>query len=196
MKQKKLIAVNEFVHRQVEGSGKSYAVDWTFKEIAQHAEEQYEYRNYRPGYRDGVLLVAVADEYIHKFKCPYVKLKESTALSARLVRRRADEEPHIQVRALDGAPLPAGKVELVLYRHDVLAENNEQSSTAEWELISINALPEGLDKLPLGPVTMMRNQLELPGGTAAHYSSEDWAESVQFWQQYAALEPKTEIVNT
>jgi len=138
----------------------------------------------------------VADEYIYKFKCPYVKLKESTALSASLVRRRASEEPYIQVRALGGTPLPAGKVELVLYRHDVLAENNEQTSTAEWELISINALPEGVDKLPLGPVTMMRNQLELHGGTAAHYTSQDWAESVRFWQQYAALEPKTETDNT
>ena len=196
MKQKKLIAVNDFVRRQVKGSGKTYAVDWTFEEIARHAEEQYEHRNYRPGYRDGVLLVAVADEYIYKFKCSYVKLKESDALSARLVRRRSGEEPYIQVRALDGTPLPAGKVELVLYRHDVLAEKNEQTSTAEWELISINALPEGVDKLPMGPITMMRNQLELPGGTAAHYSSEDWAESVRFWQQYAALEPKTETVNT
>ena len=196
MKQKKLIAVNDFVRRQVKGSGKTYAVDWTFEEIARHAEEQYEQRNYRPGYRDGVLLIAVADEYIHKFKCPYVKLKESAALSARLVRRQAGEEPYIQMRALAGIPLPAGKVELVLYRHDVLTEKDEQTSTEEWELISINALPEGVDKQPVGPVTMMRNQLELPGGTAAYYTSQDWAESVRFWQQYAALEPKTETVNT
>jgi hypothetical protein len=66
----------------------------------------------------------------------------------------------------------------ILYRQDVLAENDEQSTDAEWELISIHAIPEGVDKLPIGPVTMMRNQLELTGGTKAHYSSEEWAEEV------------------
>jgi hypothetical protein len=35
---------------------------------------------------------------------------------------------------------------------------------------------------------MMRNQLELPGGTKANYSSEEWAEAVRFWQQYASLD--------
>ena len=79
-------------------------------------------------------------------------------------------------------------MELILYRHDVLVESDEQSTDAEWELISIHAVPEGVKELPMGPVTMMRNQLELPGGTKAHYSSEEWAEAVRFWQKYAALE--------
>ena len=42
--------------------------------------------------------------------------------------------------------------------------------------------------MPMGPITMMRNQLHLPGGTAAFYSSEEWANSVNFWQQYAFLD--------
>ena len=33
------------------------------------------------------------------------------------------------------------------------------------ELIAFHAIPEGIDKMPMGPITMMRNQLELPGGT-------------------------------
>ena len=69
-------------------------------------------------------------------------------------------------------------------------ENNEQTTDNEWELISINAIPEKLNKLPMGPVTMMRNQLELKGGTAAFYESRDWAESIRFWQKYAAIEPR------
>ena len=48
--------------------------------------------------------------------------------------------------------------------------------------------PEGIEKLPMGPVTMMRNQLELKGGTAASYSSEVWAQAVNFWQKFAALD--------
>ena len=68
-------------------------------------------------------------------------------------------------------------------------ENNEHSTDADWELISINAIPQGLDSIPMGPITMMRNQLDLIGGTNAQYQSSEWAESVRFWQKYAALEP-------
>ena len=70
--------------------------------------------------------------------------------------------------------------------------NNENTTSADWELISINAIPKGLDKLPMGPVTMMRNQLNLVGGTKASYTKDEWAESVRFWQKYAALNPKNE----
>ncbi len=185
----KQVAVNDFVRRQTAGSGKTYCTGWTFQEIAAHAEERLQAGHFRPGYRDGVVLVAVAAEEVWHFKCPLVKITESTQLQARYVRRRDGEEPYLQVRALEGKPLPAGKVELVLYSHEVLAENDEHTTDAPWELISINAVPEGIDVLPMGPVTMMRNQLELPGGTAAHYSSEEWAESVRFWQRFAALEP-------
>ena len=70
----------------------------------------------------------------------------------------------------------------------MLAENDEQSTAAEWELISFHAMPEGIDEMPMGPVTMMRNQLKLPGGTKANYSAAEWAHSVEFWQHYAAFE--------
>jgi len=196
MNKNKLVGVNDFVRRQIRGSGKTYAVDWTFEDIAGHAEKQLTLGLFRPGYRDGVILVPVADEYVSKFICPYVKLDMDTRLLATLIRRRPEEEPYIRIRASNGRPLLAGKVELVLYRHDVLEENNEFTTRAEWELISINAVPVGVDSLPMGPITMMRNQLELPGGTAAQYNSDEWAESVRFWQQYAALEPEAETDNT
>ena len=67
--------------------------------------------------------------------------------------------------------------------------NQGYSGNADWELISINALPEGVESMPMGPTTMMRNQLELNGGTKAEYSSDEWAESVRFWQTYAPIEP-------
>ena len=43
--------------------------------------------------------------------------------------------------------------------------------------------------MPIDPVTMMRNQLNLIGGTKARYSTEEWAKSVLFWQKYASLNP-------
>ena len=186
----KKVAVNEFVRRQTAGSGKTYSPHLTFEQIAAHASEQLDKGYFSQGYRDGVIIVNADPDYAQQFKCPFVKINKDTNLKAELVRRRENEEPYIQVRALNGDPLKAGKVEFILYRHDVLAENNEHSTDAEWELISIHALPEGIEKLPMGPVTMMRNQLELKGGTAGSYSSDEWAEAENFWQKYAVLEPK------
>jgi len=181
------VAVNDFVKRQIEGSGKSYSNHFTFDQIAKHAEEQLHKGRFSKGYREGVLIVDSDSSYVKYFKCPFVKIDENTKLKAEWVRRRNDEEPYIQIRALNGSPLKAGKVEFVIYHHDVLDETSEQTTNADWELISIHALPEGIEKLPMGYITMMRNQLGLKGGTAAHYSSNEWGESVYFWQKYASL---------
>tara|TARA_Y100000031_G_scaffold151416_1_gene192608 strand:- start:123 stop:695 length:573 start_codon:yes stop_codon:yes gene_type:complete len=182
------VGVNAFVRRQVSGSGKTYTSSMSFEEIASVAEEQLRCGNFKAGYRNGVCIVLLPPQYNDEFICPFVKIDQDSALRAELVKRREAEEPYIQIRATSGNPAATGKVELILYRNDVLAENNEQSTDKDWELISIHAIPEGVEKLPMGPVTMMRNQLQLPGGTKACYSSEEWAESVRFWQQYAALD--------
>ena len=186
----KKVAVNEFVRRQTAGSGKTYSTLLTFEQIAAHASDQFDKGYFSQGYREGVIIVNADRDYAQRFKCPFVQINKDTKLKAELVRRRENEESYIQVRALNGEPLKTGKVEFVLYRHDVLAENNEHSTDAEWELISIHAFPEGIEKLPMGPVTMMRNQLELKGGTAGTYSSDEWVNAVNFWQKYAALYPK------
>ena len=143
---------------------------------------------YKPGYRDGVILVSTANNLLHHYICPFMKIDETTQLSAKVVRRRPEEEPYIQIRALNGNPLKTVSVDLILYRHDVLAETDEQTTDSEWELISFHAIPEEIDNMPMGPVTMMRNQLQLKGGTKAKYESEIWAKSIKFWQEYAALD--------
>jgi len=183
-----MVSVNEFVRRQVKGSGKTYADGLTFEEISFHAEEQLNQGYYTEGYRDGVVLVQIAQELIHHFICPFVKITEATKLKAIVVRRRPEEEPYIQIRALNGGPLKTGAGDLILYRHDVLAETNEQTSDADWELISFHAIPKGIENMPMGPITMMRNQLQLPGGTKAQYDAKIWAESVKFWQEYTVLD--------
>ena len=190
MKNKETVSVNDFVRRQSKDSGKSYVIDLSFKEIAQHAQNQLVSGNFKAGYRDGVVIVQVDKKLTHHFICPFVKITNKTKLNATLVRRRPEETPYIQIRALNGTPLKTGSVDLILYRHDVLAETNEQTSDADWELISFHAIPEGVHDMPMGPVTMMRNQLQLTGGTKAHYESDDWAKSVKFWQEYAILDLK------
>ena len=182
------VSINKFVKRQIKGSGKTYAEGLSFEEIAQHAQEQLTNGNYKPGYRDGVILVHVAKKLISHFTCPFVRITEKTKLKATVVKRRPEEETYIQMRALNGTPMKTGSVDLILYHHDVLSETNEQTSDADWELISFHAIPEEIDNMPMGPVTMMRNQLQLTGGTKAFYESEKWAESVKFWQEYIVLD--------
>lgn len=185
----KKVEVNDFVRRQIKGSGKTYSPSLSFEDIAEYAEKRMCSGFFKEGYRDGVRIVEADKKMTSLFVCPFVLIDEDTQLKAERVIRQPGEEPYIQIRAKNGKPLKAGKVEFILYRHDVLAENNEQTTNADWELISIHAIPEGIDTFPMGPVTMMRNQLELKGGTKALYSSEEWAEATRFWQQYAALEP-------
>ena len=182
------VAVNDFVRRQIKGSGKTYSKSLSFEEIAIDAELQMIKGHFKEGYRDGVRIVIGSETLLNKFVCPFVKIDSSTELKSKSVSRQKGEESYIQIRAKSGIPVEAGRIEYILYRHDVLAENNEQSSNEAWELISIHAIPKGIKKLPIGPVTMMRNQLELKGGTKAEYTSDEWADSVRFWQQYAALD--------
>ena len=182
------VSISDFVRRQIHGSGKTHAEGLSFEEIASHAKKQFNKGYYKEGYRDGVILVQASDELIHHFICPFVRVTEKTKLNATMVRRRPEEEPYIQIRAMNGTPLKTSLVDLILYRHNVLAETNEQTTDADWELISFHAIPEGIEDMPMGPVTMMRNQLQLPGGTKAYYESEQWAESVKFWQGYAILD--------
>jgi hypothetical protein len=195
MKNKETVSVNDFVRRQSKDSGKSCVIDLSFEEIAQHAQCQLESENFKQGYRDGVVIVQVDQKLTHHFICPFIKITNETKLRATMVQRRPEETPYIQIRALNGTPLKTGSVDLILYRHDVLAETDEQTSAADWELISFHAIPEGVHDMPMGPVTMMRNQLQLTGGTKAYYESDDWAESVKFWQEYAMLEPSLTIDN-
>ena len=181
------IGINSFVKRQVEGSGKTYSLTLSLEEIIIHAEEQLTKGHFYHGYRKGVRVVIVDKSLNKDFICPFVKINKKTLLQARFVRRQLGEEEYIQTVALNGKPLKTGSVELILYSHELLAENNEHSTKKDWELISINAVPEGVKILPMRPVTMMRNQLNLKGGTKAKYSSKDWANSVRFWQKYAPL---------
>lgn len=179
-----LVGVNSFVRRQTKDSGKTYSKSMSFEEIANYACIKIKKNKFKKGYRDGVILVSVEQKLLDDFISPIVKIDENTKLIAEYKKRRDDEEPYIKISALNGRLLKTGNVDLILYRNDVLKETNENETNMEWELISFHAFPLDFDNLPMGPVTMMRNQLQLKGGTKGFYSSEEWAKSVEFWQKY------------
>ena len=188
------VSVNDFVRRQIKGSGKTYSHKLSFEEIADHAKDQLKKGCYKIGYREGILIVSVDNSILKYFKCPLVKINQTSRLISKMVKRRDHEQGYIQTRIENGKYSLPSKVELILYSNSVLTENNENSSDSDWELISINSYPEGVKYLPMKPVTMMRNQLELEGGTKAFYSSKEWAESILFWQKYASIHMENESI--
>ena len=122
-----LVAINEFVKRQKPNSGKTYT-SMTFKELAEYAEEELLKKSYTNGYRDGVILINVSKDLLKFFKCPFVKINEKTKLKAEITKRRSNEEYYIRIKAINGTELAPGKVQLILYRNDVLRETNENTN--------------------------------------------------------------------
>ncbi len=174
------IGINKFVLRQTAGSKYSHYVG-SWEELRALTEKHF--AEAKPGYRDGVLLVPVPSD---GFFSGVVELTPDTPLKAVFEARKKGEAPYVQVEALGGAKLPAKVVDVVLYRRDVLlADGADKVSTeAEWEVISLNARPtEGPE--PLTPMAMARNLLELPGGTKATYSAEEFARAIVFWSSRA-----------
>ena len=184
---KNKVGVSDFVKRQTKNSGKTYTL-LSFDFLANLAEKEIKKNNFKNGYRDGVIIVEIKDKLTEKFKCPFIKIDKKTKLKAEMTRRRPEEEAYIRIKATNGKTLDTGKVELILYRHDVLKETNENSTDCKWELISFHGIPKNIKKLPMSPITMMRNQLQLKGGTKGKYSSKEWADSVYFWQHYILKE--------
>ena len=78
--------------------------------------------------------------------------------------------------------VPCIYVDIVLYRNDVLAENNENSTNCQWEIISINGRIEYGEE-PMNPLTMARNFLKLKGGTKGDFTAEDFAKSIIYWSK-------------
>lgn len=187
------IAVSEFVRRQTLNSRFShYEKDW----LELLGIVQAHFRDAKTGYRDGVVLVPVPPE---NFRCGVVQLQEGDVLVGTYEARQEGEEPRKQVGVPAEGLVKQGRVktkavsvDIVLYRHDVLAENDERSSEAEWEIISINASPtEG--EMPMHPGTLMANHFQLSGGTATNMSNDEFVEalrkSVLYWKDKSMLLP-------
>lgn len=180
------IGINDFVRRQTFTSEFTH-FEGDLERVAEVALEHFD--RAKPGYRDGVCLVAVPPD---GFFTGIVTLEEGDELVGRYEARRAGEEPRKELRVLkEGASkMPAKAVDVVLYRKDVLEEGNEPCTGKEWDVISINGRPTEKE-MPIAPMTLIANHFELDGGTATGMSSEEFEaalkESVLFWKDKAML---------
>ncbi len=186
------IGISQFVRRQTPDSKFShFEGSW---ELLRGCVE-FNFANAKPGYRDGVVLVPLnpndtcAPWSTEHFFSGIVKVEEGTELTARLVRRRPDEEQFIENLARSRTKLPGKTVDIVCYRKDVLLEEKDAVVTgADWDVISVNVSPEE-GPMPMDPITMMRNFLVLKGGTKATYTAEEFARSIHYWSTRAMIDP-------
>lgn len=143
----------------------------------------------KPGYRAGVILVPVPPE---NFFSAVIELHEGDSFSGKFVPRRAGEEPRKEIYVTNRSKSPAKIVNIVLYRHDVLKENNEQESNAEWEIVSINAAITEEEE-PIAVMTLLHNHFESNGGTKTNLSDSDFVamlkKSFVYWKNKSQIMP-------
>jgi len=176
----KKVACGEFVKRQTPESGYSNFIG-SWEELEELVTHMLDYPPYiTPGYRDGVLLVEVTPS--HWFRSAIIDLNEKSKLTANYASRRLGEAPFIRVSGKAKKQV-AKYASVVLYRHDVLAENNERETDAEWEIVAIKARISEEEE-PMDPYTMARNFLHLEGGTKGDFTAEQFAKSIVYWNSH------------
>ena len=192
------VACSEFVKRQTEESGFSYfSGTWEVLEALVNVNMLIP-GNVKPGYKDGVILVKVPAEVITNkwswyFYSAIVDITPSTKLSAHYAPRIPGEDPYIRI-ATKAKKQRAKYVEIVCYRHDVLEEDNDRSTDAEWEIICIKARTSEEEE-PMHYYTMARNHLHIKGGTQANFSANDFAKSIIYWNTHVMCLKQSSLLN-
>jgi len=172
------IAINDFVRRQTPESPLSH-YEGTWEELVELVTRSFP--DAKEGYKPGVLLVPVP---CWSFRSGTILVTPETELRAVFEARREPEARYLSVRARGEKP-KAVFVFVVLYSHEVLGA--EATTDADFEIISINARVTAAEE-PMDPMTMARNFLVLEGGTKGDFSAQQFAESIVYWSNRAALD--------
>lgn len=170
--------------------------DGTEDELLGRVEKAFNADNVKAGYRDGVVLVRVSADGFWTATTP---LKEGDALSGKFEARRPGEMPRktdrLTVPNVRLNKVPAQRVDIILYRHDVLAADNDASSDATWEIISINAWASDDEEEPMDPQTLMFNHFHVEGsndgGTTTNMDDKTFVEALKksflYWRNKAMI---------
>jgi hypothetical protein len=174
------VALNVLAKRHLDpNSGYSFFAG-SEKALVETTERAMDAGQVVPGYMDGVMLVRPSPA---GFLSGVVEVNKDTELFASFAARRKGEDPYIDNRAV-GVALPAAFVDVVIYRHDVLVKDGDNSTDAEWEIVSVNARPTEEEE-PQHPVSMARNHLGLVGGTKHEYTADELAKAIVYWSRHA-----------
>lgn len=187
------IHINSFVRRQTAESGYSH---WTITDEELLARIQANLPKAKPGYRDGVVLVPVPPQ---GFYTSTVVLQDGDHFVGEYVARRPGEEPRKSTYVATNKfgekleKVEAKSVNIVLYSHNVLMLNHENESSADYEIISINAEPTD-EEAPIPTGALIANHFELSGGTATNLTDSEFVallrKSVLYWKDKSLVSPK------
>jgi hypothetical protein len=181
------IKCSQFVKRQTKESGYSH-FEGTWEELENLASQFINTGYCRQGYKPGVILINMpgVDKYgvpvLNRFRSATVKITDETRLRVSFAPRVEGEAPFIRIAAKNKKQ-PAAAVDLICYHADVLAEDDDRSTNADWEIIAIKARAS-LEEEPMDPYTMARNFLHLKGGTKGDFTAEQFAKSIVFWNDH------------
>lgn len=142
------------------------------------------WKDQRPGYKPGIIMVPVDPS---RFRTSVAKLTPEMKLVTTFAPRVEGEELVLETYAV-GQKAQAARCDVVLYSHDVLAADNDTSSDAEYEVITLLAWPDQ-EVGPMPPVTMARNALGKKGGTSASFKAKAILESIWYWTTHVNVKP-------
>lgn len=181
------VHISNFVRRQTPQSGYSH---WTISDEELLSRIQANLSQAKPGYREGVILVPVDPS---GFFSSTVLLKDGDRLVGEYKSRKPGEEPRKSTYVIGGEKLPAKRVDVVLYAHHVLAENYENDTNCDFEIVSINAAPD-LEEAPIPTGALIANHLELSGGTSTKMTDSEFVallrKSVLYWKDKSQAAPE------
>lgn len=183
------IYITPFVRRQTMDSQYTH---WILSDEDLIARIEAAFDLAKQGYRDGVLLVPVDPQ---GFYTSIVTLSEGDKLAGTFKRRVPKEDPRKSVvRDRGNTPLaelkqPAARVDVILYRDDVLAEDKDDTGHL-WNVISVNAYPTD-EEAPIHPDVLIANHFHLSGGTKTGMTPEAFEAqlraSVMYWRNKAMV---------
>jgi len=167
MKYERLVGTSSFAKKRHIPNSEFTHFDGTWEELECKVAHQIRIENFKQGYRDGVIIVSFNDfTSTGRFKTyTDFPMFEGMKLEAdyRKVVGREYEPPKLCIRILEPKKV-CNYVDVILYRKDVLEEDGDRSTNAEWEIVSINGrLKE--EEPPMDAMTIVRNWKHLPGGT-------------------------------
>lgn len=187
MVRKGVVGTSNFVKGFSIREGANSYFTGTWEELETLVMEHFDNNEWGTGSQTGdVLLVTVPPE---GFRTSIVEITdENRHLIEEVEKVRVEgEKPYIsQVIRKGMTKQPARFAKIVIYRADVLALDNDRTTDAEWEIVSVNAQND--EHTPMHPTTMLRNAQNETGGTLRTYSDAEWAEAHAYWETHVSIE--------
>ena len=145
------------------------------------------------GYRKGVLLVPIDPRQL---RCAVIPMSPEMEFETAYESRVPGETPRKKTMAIvDKLPITKYAT-AVIYHKDVLDEDNDRSTDADWEIIVILA-HAGPELEPMTPATLMANHFKADGGTATLMTAMEFEmalrESHEFWKSHTMAQERMRL---